>query len=85
MLVLTRKQTEAIQIGHDVVIKVISTGRGKVKLGIEAPAHVKVLRAELDEATKAQRLEEAAPKADTFPSEATVSRIKLAMSANAVA
>lgn len=47
MLVLTRKQDEMIQIGDSVVIKVIATGRGKVKLGIEAPAHVRVLRGEL--------------------------------------
>jgi carbon storage regulator len=47
MLVLTRKQAETIQIGEDIVIKVIATGRGKVKLGIEAPASVRVLRGEL--------------------------------------
>ena len=47
MLVLTRKQDEMIQIGDSIVIKVISTGRGKVKLGIEAPNHVRVLRGEL--------------------------------------
>ncbi|TWT58372.1 hypothetical protein KOR42_17460 [Thalassoglobus neptunius] len=48
MLVLTRKKNETIQIGDDIVIKVISTGRGKVKIGIDAPAHVRVLRGELD-------------------------------------
>ena len=47
MLVLTRKKNEVIQIGQQIVIKVISTGRGKVKLGIDAPANVRVLRAEL--------------------------------------
>lgn len=47
MLVLTRKKNEMIQIGNDIVVKVISTGRGKVKLGIEAPANVRVLRSEL--------------------------------------
>ena len=47
MLVLTRKKNEMIQIGDSIVIKVISTGRGKVKLGIDAPADVRVLRAEL--------------------------------------
>lgn len=47
MLVLTRKQSETIQIGENVTIKVIATGRGKVKLGIEAPADVRVLRGEL--------------------------------------
>lgn len=47
MLVLTRKKNEVIQIGHQIVVKVISTGRGKVKLGIDAPANIRVLRAEL--------------------------------------
>jgi carbon storage regulator len=36
-----------IQIGQQIVVKVISTGRGKVKLGIDAPANIRVLRAEL--------------------------------------
>lgn len=49
MLVLTRKRAEMIKIGDDIVIKVIQTGRGSVKIGIEAPAHVRVLRAELAE------------------------------------
>jgi carbon storage regulator len=47
MLVLTRKKGESIQIGREVVIKVIATGRGKVKIGVEAPANVRVLRGEL--------------------------------------
>ena len=47
MLVLTRKQSEMIQIGDDIVIKVIRTGKSTVKIGIEAPANVRVLRAEL--------------------------------------
>lgn len=47
MLVLTRKKDEMIQIGDSIVIKVIACGRGKVKLGIEAPASVRVLRGEL--------------------------------------
>lgn len=47
MLVLTRKKNELIQIGSQIVVKVIATGRGKVKLGIDAPADVRVLRAEL--------------------------------------
>lgn len=47
MLVLTRKQSEMIQIGDDIVIKVIRTGKSTVKIGIDAPSHVRVLRAEL--------------------------------------
>lgn len=49
MLVLTRKRMESIKIGNDIVIKVIHTGTGTVKLGIEAPAHVRILRGELQE------------------------------------
>jgi carbon storage regulator len=49
MLVLTRKRDEAIKIGDEIIIKVIHTGKGTVKLGIEAPAHIRVLRAELTE------------------------------------
>jgi len=54
MLVLTRKRSESIKIGNDIVIKVIQTSRGTVKLGIEAPAHVRVLRAELTEFATAE-------------------------------
>ena len=49
MLVLTRKRDEAIKIGDEIIIRVIHTSKGSVKLGIEAPAHIRVLRAELTE------------------------------------
>ena len=48
MLVLTRKKSEMIRIGDNVVIKVISSSNGKVKIGIEAPQDVRVVRAELN-------------------------------------
>jgi carbon storage regulator CsrA len=47
MLVLTRKKSEAIRIGNDVFVKVIRTGRSTVKIGIDAPANVRVVRGEL--------------------------------------
>ena len=46
MLVLTRKRSEMIRIGDDVVVKVMRTGRGAVRLGIDAPPDVSVMRAE---------------------------------------
>ncbi len=46
MLVLSRKANETIAAG-DLVIHVLSVGRGRVKLGIEAPAETRVLRGEL--------------------------------------
>lgn len=47
MLILTRKRDGVIQIGEDVVVRVMRTGKGSVKIGIEAPPHVKILRGEL--------------------------------------
>jgi carbon storage regulator len=47
MLVLTRKQGEQIRIGADVVITVVRTKGKSVRLGIQAPAHVPVLRGEI--------------------------------------
>jgi len=47
MLVLTRKQSEKIQIGNNITITVIRMKGKSVRLGIEAPADVNVLRGEL--------------------------------------
>jgi carbon storage regulator len=47
MLVLTRKLEQEIRIGADVTIKVIEIRGNSVRLGIEAPRTVKVLRKEL--------------------------------------
>ena len=47
MLVLSRKEGEKIHIGNDIVVTVTSLKGGRVKLGIEAPHNVTVLRGEL--------------------------------------
>ncbi|HZG71729.1 MAG TPA: carbon storage regulator CsrA [Chondromyces sp.] len=47
MLVLTRKTGEAIQIGDDIEIKVISVKGDQIKLGINAPKHVDIHRKEV--------------------------------------
>jgi carbon storage regulator len=49
MLVLTRKPNQAIVIGDDVRIIVVSVDRDQVRLGIEAPREVSVHRAEVYE------------------------------------
>lgn len=49
MLVLTRKRFETIQIGDNIKIKVIKTGKSSVKIGIDAPDDVRVVRGELSE------------------------------------
>ncbi|MDZ4687277.1 MAG: carbon storage regulator [Planctomycetaceae bacterium] len=47
MLVLTRKRDGVIRIGENIVIRVIRTGKTSVKIGIDAPANVRVVRGEL--------------------------------------
>jgi carbon storage regulator len=49
MLVISRRAEERILIGDDVEIIVLETSRGTVKLGIRAPRHIEVIRAELGE------------------------------------
>ena len=49
MLVLSRKADEQIRIGDDIVLTVTRIGYRNVRLGIEAPANVKIVRAELEE------------------------------------
>lgn len=48
MLVLSRKTDEAIQIGEDITITVIKVKGNTVRLGISAPADVRVMRKELE-------------------------------------
>jgi len=47
MLVLTRKYQEKIRIGDNITITVLRTKGKAVRLGIEAPAEVPVIRGEL--------------------------------------
>jgi len=47
MLVLTRKQNEKIQIGDQITITILRMKGKAVRLGIEAPSDVNVLRGEL--------------------------------------
>jgi carbon storage regulator len=66
MLVLTRKQSQMIQIGENIVIKVIQTGRSSVKIGIDAPSDVRVLRGELSEELGAVKVGEGLHSPDSF-------------------
>lgn len=47
MLVLTRRQNEEIVIGDNIVVRVLRTGSGSVKIGVEAPEGVGIRRGEL--------------------------------------
>ena len=47
MLVLTRKIGQQIVLGDDIVITVVEVDRGRVRIGIDAPKAVQVMRREL--------------------------------------
>lgn len=48
MLVLSRRESERIRLGDTIVITVVRVAGDKVRLGIEAPPNVLVLRDELE-------------------------------------
>lgn len=47
MLVLSRKTSERILISDDIAIVIVRIGRDTVRVGIDAPRHVTVLREEV--------------------------------------
>ena len=48
MLVLSRRESERIRLGDSIVVTIVRLGKDKVRLGIEAPPDVLVLREELE-------------------------------------
>jgi len=49
MLVLSRREGEWIKVGESVTVTVVRLGSDKVRIGIEAPANVLILRGELEQ------------------------------------
>jgi carbon storage regulator len=47
MLVLSRKPGESLFIGSDIVITLVEVMGNRVKIGINAPADIEILRGEL--------------------------------------
>jgi carbon storage regulator len=54
MLVLSRKESQRIMLGDDIILTIVRVSGDKVRLGIEAPPHIVVLREELQLASKAE-------------------------------
>jgi carbon storage regulator len=47
MLVLTRKVGEKILIGDGITLQIVGISANRIRIGIDAPDHVKILRGEL--------------------------------------
>jgi carbon storage regulator CsrA len=76
MLVLTRKTREQIQIGENVVITILRVKGQTVRVGIEAPRDVRVLRSELPKNESAAEEQAAAETTTAGDSETTRSATK---------
>jgi carbon storage regulator len=51
MLVLSRQENEQIRLGDSIVLTVVRVHGDRVRLGIEAPRDVQVLREELQQSS----------------------------------
>lgn len=62
MLVLSRKENERIRLGDSIVLTIVRVSGDKVRLGIQAPPDVLVLRDELETFDKPEAAAAAAQK-----------------------
>ncbi len=55
MLVVTRKNNESLIISEDIEITILEISKDRVKIGIQAPKEVKIVRRELIDTQNANR------------------------------
>jgi carbon storage regulator len=66
MLVLTRKLGESIIINGNIKVTLTQLDRGKVRLAIDAPPEVRILRSELTERPEPARVEYSFDESDSL-------------------
>ncbi|MBI4849271.1 MAG: carbon storage regulator CsrA [Nitrospirae bacterium] len=66
MLVLTRKSGESINIGDDITLTIVEIKGNSVRLGINAPAKLRIYRKELYEKIKQENLLSSSHSMDEF-------------------
>lgn len=68
MLILSRKAEQGIVIHGDIVVRVLAVEGDRVKIGIDAPRSIGVLREELCDAVREENRAAAAPQSAPLPS-----------------
>ena len=48
MLILSRRESERVHLGDEIVLTIVRVNGDKVRIGVEAPSHIKILRTELE-------------------------------------
>jgi carbon storage regulator len=66
MLVLSRKESQRIRLGDSIVVTIVKISGDKVRIGIEAPGDVLVLRDELE--TRHPGVDDLAAATESAPS-----------------
>ena len=60
MLVLSRKESEKIRLGEDVILTIVRVSGDRVRLGIQAPSNMLILREELNPEAVKEKSEKSA-------------------------
>lgn len=77
MLILSRRPAESIIIADTITVKVISIEKGVVKLGIDAPHNIRVLRSELVRAVEDSNKEASSQNNDESLLQQLVQKLRL--------
>jgi carbon storage regulator len=62
MLILSRRESERVYLGDDIVLTIVRVNGDKVRIGVEAPSNVKILRTELEIAANKSEVVDGAPE-----------------------
>ncbi|MCO6044372.1 carbon storage regulator [Aeoliella sp. ICT_H6.2] len=66
MLILSRKQQQSLRIGDCIMVTVLGIQRNKVRIGIDAPKEMPILRSELQKSPLAVPLQASIARAIDF-------------------
>ena len=66
MLILSRKSGQKLVINDNIIVTILETGNGNVKIGIEGPPEAKIYREEIYQAVKSANIESKASSVSNF-------------------